>query len=73
MGLEDVFGFGFSDLVDQEAGAIKPENAQAQAYIAWSTVHGLASVLVDGHMRYPDDVEAPARLATTVLLEGMKA
>ncbi len=57
----------------QATGTIKSENSHALAYIAWSTVHGLASLLVDGQMRYPEDVEALARLTTTILLEGMKA
>ncbi len=56
----------------QAIGAIKPESSHALAYIAWSTVHGLASLLVDGQMRFPDDVEALARLTTTILLDGMK-
>ena len=68
----------FAELVEiietyQAAGAIKSENSHALAYIAWSTVHGLASLLVDGQMRYPDDVEALARLTTAILLDGMKA
>ena len=57
----------------QETGAIKPENPHALAYIAWSTVHGLASLIVDGQMRYPDDPIALARLATTMLFEGMRS
>ena len=56
----------------QATDTIKSENSHALAYIAWSTVHGLASLLVDGQMRYPDDVEALARLTTTILLEGLK-
>ena len=68
----------FAELVEiietyQATGAIKPENSHALAYIAWSTVHGLASLLVDGQMRYPDDIEALARLTTTILFEGMQA
>ena len=66
----------FAELVEiietyQAGGTIKSENSHALAYIAWSTVHGLASLFVDGQMRYPDDVEALARLTTTILLEGM--
>lgn len=56
----------------QETGAIKPENSHALAYIAWSTVHGLASLLVDGQMDYRDDPIALARLSTKTLFEGMK-
>ena len=68
----------FAELVEiietyQALDAIKPENSHALAYIAWSTVHGLASLLVDGQMRYPDDIEALARLTTTILFEGMQA
>lgn len=57
----------------QATGAIRSENSHALAYIVWSTVHGLASLLVDGRMRSPDDIEALARLTTTILFEGMRA
>jgi len=68
----------FYELVDiikmyQVSGHIKPENAEALTYIAWSTVHGLASLLIDGQMLFPDDLEALAHLTTATLLDGMRA
>lgn len=57
----------------QEEGVIRSGPAGELAYVAWSTVHGLASLLVDGQMERPDDIDALARLATRVLLEGLHA
>jgi AcrR family transcriptional regulator len=57
----------------QAAGVLRPGDAGALAYVAWATVHGLASLLVDGQMEAPDDVERLARLTARTLLEGLAA
>ncbi len=55
----------------QASGALRTGDPEALAYVAWATVHGLASLLVDGQMEQPDDVEALARLTARTLLEGL--
>ncbi|MEL7363653.1 MAG: WHG domain-containing protein, partial [Bacteroidota bacterium] len=60
-------------LADAQArGTIRTDIEPAhQAYIAWGLVHGLASLLVDGQMERPDDIEALARQAILALLDGL--
>ncbi|MEM8557699.1 MAG: TetR/AcrR family transcriptional regulator [Bacteroidota bacterium] len=50
--------------------AMPPEQ---QAYVAWSLVHGLAALLVDGQMERPADLDAFARSAVASLLDGLLA
>ena len=57
----------------QASGNLRPDPPEALAYVAWATVHGLASLLVDGQMQEPDDVDALARLTARTLLEGLAA
>jgi AcrR family transcriptional regulator len=57
----------------QAAGVLRSGDAGALAYVAWATVHGLASLLVDGQMEAPEDVEPLARLTARTLLEGLAA
>lgn len=57
----------------QASGGLRPDPPESLAYVAWATVHGLASLLVDGQMEQPDDVEALARLTARALLEGLAA
>jgi AcrR family transcriptional regulator len=55
----------------QATGDLRTDDPEALAYVAWATVHGLASLLVDGQMEEPDDVDALARLTARTLLEGL--
>ena len=57
----------------QASGNLRTDDPEALAYVAWATVHGLASLLVDGQIEQPDDIEALARLATRTLLDGLAA
>jgi AcrR family transcriptional regulator len=57
----------------QATGDLRADEPEALAYVAWATVHGLASLLVDGQMEEPDDVDALARLTARTLLEGLAA
>lgn len=57
----------------QASGDLRAGTPESLAYVAWATVHGLASLLVDGQMEQPDDIEALARLTTRTLLEGLAA
>lgn len=56
----------------QRRGGIKRQNPRAQAYVAWSAVHGLASLLIDGQIMAPVDVDALIRQTTRTLLDGMR-
>jgi hypothetical protein len=68
----------FEQLVDvirayQESGGIKREDPRAQAYVAWSAVHGLASLLIEGQIMSTVDVDALIRQTTQTVLDGMRA
>ncbi len=68
----------FEELVEvieayQRSGGLKPEDPRAQAYVAWSAMHGLASLLIEGQIQAEVDVEALVRDATGTLLDGMRA
>jgi AcrR family transcriptional regulator len=56
----------------QRSGRIKRQDPQTQAYVAWSAVHGLAMLVVEGQIKTTVDVEALARQATATLLDGMR-
>lgn len=68
----------FEQLVDlvrvyQDSGGIKRQDARAQAYVAWSAVHGLASLLIDGQIMSTVDVDDLIRQTTQTVLDGMRA
>ncbi|MFQ5746554.1 MAG: TetR/AcrR family transcriptional regulator [Gemmatimonadota bacterium] len=68
----------FEQLVDairsyQRSGAIKRQDPRIQAYTAWSAVHGLASLLVDGQIQATDDIDRLIRQTTRTVLEGMRS
>jgi AcrR family transcriptional regulator len=56
----------------QRSGRIKRQDPKTQAYVAWSAVHGLAMLVVEGQIKTTVDVEALARQATATLLDGMR-
>lgn len=67
----------FDELVDairvqQRTGNIKRQDPQTQAYVAWSAMHGLASLLIDGHIRATDDIAGLIRQTTRTVLDGMR-
>jgi AcrR family transcriptional regulator len=67
----------FEHLVDlfqahQRSGVIKREDPRAQAYVAWSAVHGLASLVIEGQIMAPVDVDGLVRQTTGTLLDGMR-
>lgn len=57
----------------QESGGIKREDPRAQAYVAWSAVHGLASLLIDGQITSAVDVDGLIRQTTQTVLDGMRS
>lgn len=56
----------------QKSGEIGPGDPRARAYVAWSAVHGLASLLIEGQIDPKADVEGLIRQTTETLLEGMR-
>jgi AcrR family transcriptional regulator len=56
----------------QRSGGIKRQDPRAQAYVAWSAVHGLASLLIDGQIQAADDVDGLIRQTTRTVLDGMR-
>lgn len=68
----------FEQLVDvirayQDSGGIRRDDPRAQAYVAWSAVHGLASLLIEGQIMSTVDVDALIRQTTRTVLDGMRA
>lgn len=57
----------------QAAGRMRAGDPRGLAYVAWATVHGLASLLIDGQLRAPGDVGELAAFTTQRLLEGLAA
>ncbi len=56
----------------QRSGTIKRQNPQAQAYVAWSAVHGLASLVIEGQIHGTDDIDGLIRQTTRTVLDGMR-
>ncbi|NNE09583.1 MAG: TetR/AcrR family transcriptional regulator [Gemmatimonadetes bacterium] len=56
----------------QRSGGIKRQDPRTQAYIAWSTVHGLASLLIEGQIQPAGEVDDLIRKTTRTLLDGMR-
>ena len=57
----------------QKSGEIGPGDPRARAYVAWSAVHGLASLLIEGQIDPKVDVEGLLRQTTETLLDGLRA
>ena len=56
----------------QRSGTIKRQDPRAQAYVAWSAVHGLASLVIEGQILATVDVDGLIRQTTSTLLDGMR-
>ncbi len=56
----------------QKSGGIRRQNPRVQAYVAWSAVHGLASLLIEGQIMAPVDVDELIKQTTRTVLEGMR-
>ncbi len=54
------------------SGLIKRQDSRAQAYVAWSAVHGLASLVIEGQIHGTDDIEGLIRQTTRTVLDGMR-
>jgi AcrR family transcriptional regulator len=67
----------FEQMVDvirahQQSGAIKRQDPRAQAYVAWSALHGLASLWIEGQIQATDDIDGLIRQTTRTVLDGMR-
>jgi len=56
----------------QEEGIIAQENPMIQAATVWASIHGLASLLIDGHLMMSDNLEAIYEYSQGVLLKGLR-
>ncbi|MFA6144731.1 MAG: TetR/AcrR family transcriptional regulator [Sulfurimonas sp.] len=56
----------------QEEGIIARENPMIQAATVWASIHGLASLLIDGHLMMSDNKEAIYEYSIGVLLKGLR-
>ncbi len=56
----------------QEEGIIAQENPMVQAATVWASIHGLASLLIDGHLMMSDNLEAIYEYSIGVLLKGLR-
>lgn len=56
----------------QEEGIIAQQNPMVQAATVWASIHGLASLLIDGHLMMSDNLEEIYRYSQAVLLKGLQ-
>jgi AcrR family transcriptional regulator len=56
----------------QEEGSIAQVNPMVQAAMAWASIHGLASLLIDGHLMMSDNMEVIYEYSIGALLKGLK-
>ena len=56
----------------QQQGEIEQGDPRAQAYVAWSAVHGLASLLIEKQIDPSVDVNELIQQSTRTLLDGMR-
>ncbi|MDD2782311.1 TetR/AcrR family transcriptional regulator [Sulfuricurvum sp.] len=55
----------------QEEGIIATVNPMVQAAMVWASIHGLASLLIDGHLMMRDNIDAIYEYSIGVLLKGL--
>lgn len=60
----DVLSAGLDELVD--VGALTHERRNGAEYAAWSAVHGLSSLLLDGPLRELPDPEIDRAISTVL-------
>ena len=56
----------------QEQAQFKPGEPLDFAYVAWSAVHGLATLIVDAQIQREFDLQALALLTTQTVVDGMQ-
>jgi len=67
---------GFHSLVDiivdaQKKDIIKKEDAFMQATVMWAMLHGLANLLIDGHVHIAENIDALYELSFKTLINGI--
>lgn len=67
----------FDYLVDviarqQRRGTLKRQDPRQQAYVAWSAVHGLASLVIEGQIDPAVDLDRLIDQTTRTVLDGMR-
>lgn len=57
----------------QSAGAVRPGDTMQLGGVAWSTVHGLAMLLIDGRLPVyqAQDIQALSEFVTRTLIAGL--
>ena len=55
----------------QKEGIVTTVNPMVQAAMVWASIHGLASLLIDGHLMMRDNMESVYEYSITVLLKGL--
>jgi AcrR family transcriptional regulator len=73
----NAFGLLVQSLTEgQQAGELREGEPMPLALMAWSLVHGLASLLVDGKLQHvvqgPEQAEEIARFQTRLLFDGLR-
>jgi AcrR family transcriptional regulator len=58
--------------VHQASGKIRKQDPRMQAFVAWSTVHGLAMLVIEEQILGIVDVDRLIRQTTATMLEGMR-
>ena len=56
----------------QDKGVIKAGESRPYAYVVWSGVHGLSSLLIDNQVMPPMDMEVLINLTTQAIIDGIK-
>lgn len=56
----------------QEEGIIARADPMVQAATVWASIHGLASLLIDGHLMMRDNLEEIYRYSQAMVLNGMR-
>lgn len=56
----------------QEEGIIARADPMVQAATVWASIHGLASLLIDGHLMMRDNLEEIYRYSQAIVLNGMR-
>ena len=56
----------------QEEGNVEKGDPMIQAATIWASVHGLASLLIDGHLMMSDNLEEIYRYSLDVLFKGLR-
>lgn len=57
----------------QSAGTVRAGDTMQLGWVAWSTVHGLAMLLIDGRLpvSQPQDMKALSEFVTRTLISGL--